>query len=232
MSALNPGGFHLPPQQTRTSSASPQPIPRFAHTSDKQNPIPLYRPPYDFVPSLPRFCPINYNSKAFLIRQSTPLSSRSPSVASWCSFDSDYEDGLVIEEIDSDDDSSVEVIEGEYEDPPSDDEYWDRWRYRKQLDCNQDVISSLGELSTGAPAFLSSQPLFTPPTSPAPSTGSKRSFREASTDEEETDREDNHSPSGRRTRRRLARKAPSPLSRPVIAQATKNYDSRIFKMEE
>lgn len=235
MSALNLGNPHSPSQR----SASPQPISRFAQTSDKQSPILPYRPLYDFAPNFPRIGQFNHNSKAFSIRQSTPLSSRSPSVASWCSFDSDYEDGLVIEEIDSDDenldDSSVEVIEGEYEDPPSDDEYWDRWRYRQQQDYNQNVIiSGVGELSAGAPtlAFLSSQPLYIPPTSPAPSTGSKRSFREAGTDEEETDREDNHSSSGRRTRRRLTRKAPSPLSRPVTAQVTRNYASHIFDESE
>lgn len=200
--------------------------------SDRQHPVPLHRPPYDFVQ-------INHNPKAFLMRQSTPLSSRSPSVASWCSFDSDYEDGLVIEEIDSDDetdDSSVEVIEGEYEDPPSDDEYWDRWRNRRQLDYNHNVIiGGVGKLSARVPTptFLSSQPLFyIPPTSPTPSTGSKRSHKEADTDEDETDREDNHSPSGRRTRRRLTHKAPSPLSRPAVAPATRNYGPHISSESE
>lgn len=231
---------HPPPQ--RIPSSPPQSISRSAQMSDKQNPNLLRRPPYDiiprFVPNFPRTGQIIYNSKAFLICQSTPLSSRSPSLASWCSFDSYYGDGLVIEEIDSDlNDSSVEAIEGEYEDPPSDDENWDRWRYRQQQGYNKNVIiSDVEELpaSDFTPAIMSPQLLYTP-TSPAPSTGFKRSFREAGLDGEETDWEDNQSPSGRRTRRRLTHKAPSPLSRLETAPVTRDYGSHIsdeFEMEE
>lgn len=204
------------------SSSSPRLLPRIMMTNEKQS---YY---------LPRI--ILHNSKAFSLPQSTPLSSRSPSVASWCSFDSDYDDGLVIEEIDSDDDldDSVEVIEGEYEDPPSDDdEFWDRWRNRQELNNSQNiVINGFEDLSTSVnspipitPTFLSPLNLYSPPTSPALCVGSKRSFVDSDTDEEETDKEDRHTTVGRRTRRRLVQKTPSYLqtSKPA-AEVTRGFN--------
>jgi len=175
--------------------------------------------------------------------QSMPLSSHSPSVASSCSFDSDYDDGLVIEEIDSDDEANnVELIEGEYEDPPSDDdEYRARWQSKQHLNDTHNMdINSSKELSTPLSSsitlsFLSSQHLYTPPISPAPSTGSKRSFRESETDGEETDKEDNHPTSHRKTRRRLTPNSPSPLRAPVATQTTQNNNVSTpwgYEMEE
>ncbi|KAF8459461.1 hypothetical protein BGX38DRAFT_1138276 [Terfezia claveryi] len=207
------GNFQPP---SRPSSSSPRPLPRVTMANDKQPYYPHYHLPHESIPRI-----VLHSSKAFSLPQSTPLSSRSPSVASWCSFDSDYDDGLIIEEIDSDDDldDSVEVIEGEYEDPPSDDdEFWDRWRNRKELiDSQNMIINGFEDLSTSVnspnpitPAFLS--PL-RPPTLFA---GSKRSFVDSDTDEEETDKEDKRTTFGRRTRRRLTPKTPSSKPMQVI----------------
>jgi len=188
--------------------------------NDKPSYYPHYQPSHEFISTLPRI--VLHNSKAFSLPQSTPLSSRSPSVASWCSFDSDYDDGLIIEEIDSDEDldDGVEIMEGEYEDPPSDDdEFWDRWRNRQELNDSQNTIANeFEDLSTSVnsptpitPVLLSPFHLYSPPASPAFSAGSKRSFIHSDTDEEETDKEDKHTTSGRRTRRRLASKTPASL---------------------
>lgn len=195
--------------------------------NDKQSYYPYYQLPHEFIPRI-----VLHNSKEFSLPQSTPLSSRSPSVASWCSFDSDYDDGLVIEEIDSDDDldDSVEVIEGEYEDPPSDDdECWDRWRKRQELNDSQNMIANgFEDLSTSVnsptpitPAFLSPFHPFTPRTSPALSAGSKRSFVDSDTDEEETDKEDKHTTFRRRTRRRLT---PKTLRASKPTQVTRGFN--------
>ncbi|KAF8424016.1 hypothetical protein EV426DRAFT_574060 [Tirmania nivea] len=217
-------------QPSRPSSSSPRPLPRITMANDKQRYYPHYQLPYEFIPRI-----VLHNSKSFSLPQSTPLSSRSPSVASWCSFDSDYDDGLVIEEIDSDDDlnDSLEVIEGEYEDPPSDDdEFWDRWRNRQELNDSQNmIVNGFEDLSTSinsptpiTPAFSSPLHLFSPPTSPALSVGSKRSFVDSDTDEEETNKEDKQTVFGRRTRRRLTPKTSSSprISKPT--QVTKGFN--------
>jgi len=198
--------------------------------NDKQSYYPHYQLPHEFIPRI-----VLHSSKAFSLPQSTPRSSRSPSVASWCSFDSDYDDGLVIEEIDSDDelDDSVEVIEGEYEDPPSDDdEFWDRWRNRQELNDSQNIIvNGFEDLSTSAnsptpitPVFLSPLHLYSPSPSPALFMGSKRSFVDSDTDEEETDKEDKHTAFGRRTRRRLTPKTPSSLRTSKPTQVTRGFN--------
>lgn len=230
--------FHsplLPP--SRSGSTSPLPHIRSIMMQDNSHFYPSYQIPQDYMlPSLPRTV---LHSKAFSLPQATPLSSRSPSVASWCSFDSDYDDGLIIEEIDSDDenldDSDVEVIEGEYEDPPSDDdEYWDRWRHRQQLNDTQEVIVNCFEdLSTSARApeyaVVQTPRLYTPPVSPAPSTGFKRSFVNTDTDGDETDRDDSRSSTGRRTRRKMIPKSPA-QTRPT--QVTRGFNVLALRESE
>lgn len=198
--------------------------------NDRQSYYTYYQVPHELIPQI-----VLHNSKEFSLPQSTPLSSRSPSVVSWCSFDSDYDDGLVIEEIGSDDDldDSMEVIEGEYEDPPSDDdEFWDRWRHRQELNDSQNMIANGFEvLSTSVnspapitPAFLSLLHPYTPRAPPALSAGSKRSFVDSDTDGEETDKEDKHTTFGRRTRRRLARKTPSFPQTSKPTQVTRGFN--------
>ena len=106
MSAVNPSSSHPP--------AQPQSIASFVQTNTRFPHVDHHR--YGFAPSFPQIGQICHNPEAFFICQPAALSPpRSPSVASWCNFDSDNEDGLVIEEIDSDDenpdDSNVEVID-------------------------------------------------------------------------------------------------------------------------
>ncbi|KAF8461083.1 hypothetical protein BDZ91DRAFT_387235 [Kalaharituber pfeilii] len=142
-------GQYSPPK------TSPWPMPQY---SERQRTCSQFQAFPTGVAAIPRMAMNTYSSKAFTMPhvQSTPLSSRSPSVASWCSFDTDYDEGLIIEEIKSDEeqlsDSDVEVLVGEYEDPPSDDEdYWERQRYRQQLNEVQEVIlCGFEELSTAS----------------------------------------------------------------------------------
>ncbi|KAI5793798.1 hypothetical protein DFH27DRAFT_527027 [Peziza echinospora] len=202
-------GFQIPSRTT-----SPRPMPRFSSAGEIQRPYSPYQPMAEPI-VLARGGLSAYGLRAFT-PLSSPPSSRSPSVASWRSFEADYDDGLVIEEIESDDEdpenSDIEILIGEYEDAPSDDdEYWELRKLRRGFEEDHNsIICGFEELSTSKNSppsdDISANLKWSPLVSPANSVRSSSSVKRRFSDSEAGDDTDTDSLSrfpSRRTRRRV-----------------------------